>query len=84
MALTVCSYKFACYNRSGLNLLGKVVANISLEENTSSPTITKGRGSSLLGGGLELGILSLLDSGDFPKTDLVKSPPSLKSVWMII
>ena len=44
--------------------------------NVSSPTITKGRGSSLLGGGLEFGILSVLASSDFPKIDLVKSPPS--------
>jgi len=42
-----------------------------------SPTITKGRGSSLLGGGLELEILSVLASSDFPKIDFVKSPPSL-------
>jgi hypothetical protein len=39
--------------------------------------LTKSRGSSRLGGGLELGILSVLASGDFPKIDLVKSPPSL-------
>ena len=41
-------------------------------ENASSPTITKARGSLLLGGGLELGILSVLASNDFPKIDLVK------------
>ena len=39
--------------------------------------MTKGRGSSLLGGGLELEIFSVLASNDFPKIDLVKSPPSL-------
>ena len=77
MPLTVCSYKFACSHRSRLKLLGKVVANISSKGNTSSPTITKGRGSSLLGGGLELGTLNVLVSSDFPQIDLVKSPPSL-------
>ena len=77
MPLTVCSYELACSRRSGLKLLGKTVANISSAGNASSPTITKGRGSSLLGGDLELGILSVLASNDFPKIDLVKSPQSL-------
>jgi hypothetical protein len=40
-------------------------------------TITEGRGSSLLGAGLEFGILSVLASSDFSKIDLVRSPPSL-------
>jgi len=31
----------------------------------------------MLGGALELGMLSVLGSNDFPKIDLVKSPPSL-------
>ena len=47
-----------------------VVANITLGE-------MQGWGSSLLGGGLELGILSVLVSKDFSKIDLVRSPPSL-------
>ena len=40
--------------------------------NASSPTISKGRCSSLVGGGLELGILSASASRDFPKIDLLK------------
>ena len=47
-----------------------------LKGNASSPTITKGRGSALLGGGLEFGILNVLASSDFPKIYLVKSPLS--------
>ena len=39
--------------------------------------ITEGRGSSLLGAGLEFGILNVVASSDFSKIDLVKSPPSL-------
>ena len=68
---TVCSYKFACSHLSGLKLQGKVVANISLGEKLLSHTTTQGRGSSLLGGGLKLGILSVLASNDFPKIVLV-------------
>jgi hypothetical protein len=40
--------------------------------NASSPTITKSRGSSLVGGSLKLGILSASASRDFPKIDLLK------------
>ena len=37
-----------------------------------------GKGSSLFGGSLELGIYSVLASSDFfSKIDLVKSPPSI-------
>ena len=76
MPFTVCSYKFACSHHSGLKIPVKVVANISLGEMLHRP-LTKGRGSSLLHGSLEFGILSILPSNNFPKIDLVKSPPSL-------
>jgi len=72
MTLTVCSYKLACSHRSGLKLLGKVVANISSGEMLRRPLLQRAGGSSLLGGGLELGILSVLASSDFPEIDLVK------------
>jgi hypothetical protein len=45
--------------------------------NASSLIITEGMDTSLLDGGLELGILSVMDSNDFPKIDLVIRPPSL-------
>ena len=41
------------------------------------PLLKRAGVSSLLGGGLELGIFSELASNDFPKIDLVESPPSL-------
>ena len=71
--LTVCSCKFSCLHRSWLKLSGKVGTSTSLGEMLRHPLLqSKGRGSLLVGVGLELGILSASASRYFPKTDLLK------------
>ena len=79
MPLAVRSFKFHSSHRSGLKILCKIVANF-LGGNASLPTITKGRGFSMPGGGLELGKLSILSKSDLLNIYIVKSPPSLRKL----
>lgn len=75
MPLTDFGYKFACSHHYRLKLPSNVGANISLWEMLHY--------SLLHGAGVlhcqavvrKLGILSIPASRDFPKIDLVKSPP---------
>ena len=58
-----------------MKLTGKLVASISLGEMLRRPLLQRVGVLHLLGGGLELEIFSVLASYDFPKIELVKSPP---------